>query len=40
MTPSSGHVCFDVAADRRWTMPVADIGGFPVAVIDRPSRQN
>jgi N-acetylglucosaminyldiphosphoundecaprenol N-acetyl-beta-D-mannosaminyltransferase len=35
MTPASDHVCFDVAADRRWTIPVADIGGLPIAVIDR-----
>jgi N-acetylglucosaminyldiphosphoundecaprenol N-acetyl-beta-D-mannosaminyltransferase len=35
MTPASDHVCFDVAADRRWTIPIADIGGLPIAVIDR-----
>jgi N-acetylglucosaminyldiphosphoundecaprenol N-acetyl-beta-D-mannosaminyltransferase len=28
-------VCFDVAADRRWAVPVATIGGLPIAVIDR-----
>ena len=35
MKAASDHVCFDVAADRRWTVPVADIGGLPIAVIDR-----
>ncbi len=28
-------VCFDVAAARRWAVPVATIGGLPIAVIDR-----
>jgi UDP-N-acetyl-D-mannosaminuronic acid transferase (WecB/TagA/CpsF family) len=31
----TGGVSFDTAADRRWTVPVARIGGLPVAVIDR-----
>jgi UDP-N-acetyl-D-mannosaminuronic acid transferase (WecB/TagA/CpsF family) len=31
----TGGVSFDTAADRRWTLPVARIGGLPVAVIDR-----
>jgi len=31
----NGGVSFDTAADRRWTVPVARIGGLPVAVIDR-----
>ena len=35
MAAASDHVCFDVAADRRLTVPVADIGGLPIAVIDR-----
>ena len=35
MTPESGHVDFDVAPDRRWTIPIAQIGGLPIAVIDR-----
>ncbi|MBV1696813.1 MAG: WecB/TagA/CpsF family glycosyltransferase [Hyphomicrobiales bacterium] len=35
MTPVSDHVCFDVAADRPRTIPVAAIGGLPIAVIDR-----
>ncbi len=28
-------VCFDVATDRQWAVPVATIGGLPIAVIDR-----
>jgi len=35
MTAQTGCVCFDIAAERRWTVPVATIGGLPIAVIDR-----
>lgn len=35
MTAATGHVCFDIAADRRWSVPVVTIGGLPIAVIDR-----
>jgi N-acetylglucosaminyldiphosphoundecaprenol N-acetyl-beta-D-mannosaminyltransferase len=35
MTASSGCLYFDGADDRRWTVPVARIGGLPIAVIDR-----
>jgi N-acetylglucosaminyldiphosphoundecaprenol N-acetyl-beta-D-mannosaminyltransferase len=31
----TGCVSFDIAADRRWAVPVARIGGLPIAVIDR-----
>lgn len=37
MTARAGCACFDVAADRQWTVPVATIGGLPIAVIDRAS---
>ena len=35
MTAQTGCVCFDIAAERRWTVPVATIGGLPIAVINR-----
>ena len=30
-----GHLQFDVASDRQWQVPLALIGGLPIAVIDR-----
>lgn len=33
--PQPARLCFDIAADRQWTVPVATIGALPVAVIDR-----
>jgi N-acetylglucosaminyldiphosphoundecaprenol N-acetyl-beta-D-mannosaminyltransferase len=35
MTSQTGCVHFDIAADRRRTVPVATIGGLPIAVMDR-----
>lgn len=35
MTAQSGCLYFDGAADRRWAVPLARIGGLPIAVIDR-----
>jgi N-acetylglucosaminyldiphosphoundecaprenol N-acetyl-beta-D-mannosaminyltransferase len=35
MTSETGCVHFDIAADRRRTVPVATIGGLPIAVMDR-----
>jgi exopolysaccharide biosynthesis WecB/TagA/CpsF family protein len=35
MKLQNGGVSFDTAAGRRWAVPVAKIGGLPVAVIDR-----
>lgn len=35
MTASSGCLYFDGAADGRWAVPFATIGGLPIAVIDR-----
>jgi N-acetylglucosaminyldiphosphoundecaprenol N-acetyl-beta-D-mannosaminyltransferase len=35
MTAASGCLYFEGAADRRWEIPVAQIGGLPIAVIDR-----
>jgi len=35
MTSHTGCVCFDIAPDRRWVVPVAAIGGLPIAIIDR-----
>jgi exopolysaccharide biosynthesis WecB/TagA/CpsF family protein len=35
MTAASGCLYFDGTADRRWAVPVATIGGLPIAVIDR-----
>jgi len=35
MKLQNGGVSFDTAADQRWAVPVAKIGGLPVAVIDR-----
>jgi exopolysaccharide biosynthesis WecB/TagA/CpsF family protein len=34
MTAESGCVHFDAAPDRRWTIPVAEIDGLPIAAID------
>lgn len=31
----AGYVPFDVAGDWRWNIPVSEIGGLPIAVIDR-----
>jgi N-acetylglucosaminyldiphosphoundecaprenol N-acetyl-beta-D-mannosaminyltransferase len=35
MTAQTGSISFDIAADRRWSVPVVTIGGLPIAVIDR-----
>lgn len=35
MSTRLGHVNFDIAADRQWQVPLARIGGLPIAVIDR-----
>jgi N-acetylglucosaminyldiphosphoundecaprenol N-acetyl-beta-D-mannosaminyltransferase len=35
MTASSSCLYFDGAADGRWSVPLAPIGGLPIAVIDR-----
>jgi N-acetylglucosaminyldiphosphoundecaprenol N-acetyl-beta-D-mannosaminyltransferase len=35
MTATSGCLHFDGAANRRWAIPFARIGGLPIAVIDR-----
>jgi N-acetylglucosaminyldiphosphoundecaprenol N-acetyl-beta-D-mannosaminyltransferase len=35
MTAPNGCLYFDGTADRRWAVPVARIGGLPIAVIDR-----
>jgi N-acetylglucosaminyldiphosphoundecaprenol N-acetyl-beta-D-mannosaminyltransferase len=31
----TGHLSFDIAGGRRWTIPVLRIGGLPIAAIDR-----
>lgn len=35
MSAQTGRVCFNIAADRQCVVPVATIGGLPIAVIDR-----
>jgi N-acetylglucosaminyldiphosphoundecaprenol N-acetyl-beta-D-mannosaminyltransferase len=35
MTGQIGCLYFDGATDRRWAVPVASIGGLPIALIDR-----
>ena len=35
MTARTGHVPFRGAGDRQWNVPFAQIGGLPIAVIDR-----
>ena len=35
MTASRGYLDFDGVNTRRWAVPVARIGGLPIAVIDR-----
>jgi len=35
MSTRTGHVNFDIAADRKWQVPLARIGDLPIAVIDR-----
>ncbi len=35
MTAQFGCTCFDSAGETRWEIPVATIGGLPIAVIDR-----
>lgn len=35
MASQPGCVDFEVARDQRWTVPVATIGGLPIAVLDR-----
>ena len=35
MTSQTGYFAFNLADDRRWTVPVIAIGGLPIAVIDR-----
>lgn len=36
MTLKTDSARFGVGADRQWTVPLARIGGLPIAVIDRP----
>jgi exopolysaccharide biosynthesis WecB/TagA/CpsF family protein len=35
MTARTGQVRIDVAPDRQWKVPIVQIGGLPIAVIDR-----
>jgi N-acetylglucosaminyldiphosphoundecaprenol N-acetyl-beta-D-mannosaminyltransferase len=35
MPAQTGPLCFDAVAEPRWEVPVATIGGLPIAVIDR-----
>jgi len=35
MPAQTGRIYFDAAAEPRWEVPVATIGGLPIAVIDR-----
>lgn len=35
MNAKAGSVCFDIADGRRREVPIANIGGLPIAVIDR-----
>lgn len=35
MTASTGSVRFNDGADRQWSVPVATVGGLPIALIDR-----
>ena len=35
MPAQTGSVCFDADAEPKWDVPVATIGGLPIAVIDR-----
>lgn len=35
MSTRLGHFNFDIAADRNCPVPIARIGGLPIAIIDR-----
>jgi N-acetylglucosaminyldiphosphoundecaprenol N-acetyl-beta-D-mannosaminyltransferase len=35
MPAQTGHLCFDGITEPKWEVPVATIGGLPIAVIDR-----
>ena len=35
MPAQTGSLCFDAVAEPKWDVPVATIGGLPIAVIDR-----
>jgi hypothetical protein len=35
MPAQTGSLCFDATAEPKWDVPVATIGGLPIAVIDR-----
>jgi N-acetylglucosaminyldiphosphoundecaprenol N-acetyl-beta-D-mannosaminyltransferase len=35
MPAQTGPLCFDAVAEPKWEVPVATIGGLPIAVIDR-----
>jgi exopolysaccharide biosynthesis WecB/TagA/CpsF family protein len=35
MPAQTGPLCFDATAEPKWEVPVATIGGLPIAVIDR-----
>src|ERR1700681_2921457 len=35
MPAQSGPLCFDATTESKWEVPVATIGGLPIAVIDR-----
>src|SRR6202030_2538075 len=35
MPAQTGSLCFDALAEPKWDVPVATIGGLPIAVIDR-----
>src|SRR5579862_5221473 len=35
MPAQTGFLCFDAVAEPKWDVPVAMIGGLPIAVIDR-----
>jgi N-acetylglucosaminyldiphosphoundecaprenol N-acetyl-beta-D-mannosaminyltransferase len=35
MPAQTGPLCFDAVAEPKWEVPVATIGGMPIAVIDR-----
>ena len=35
MPAQTGSLCFDATTEPKWDVPVATIGGLPIAVIDR-----
>lgn len=35
MSTRIGHINFDIAADRKWQIPITRIGGLPIGVVDR-----